>query len=365
MDVYFYTRMLMMRTKTLLLIIFVLFSLCLFPNIAQEPATVVLIDGLNSPRGISYDANGVLYVVESGVGGDLSVPGPFDGSVLLGFSGRISVLSNENLIPVVEYLPSAQVESAPGAPIEVLGAMDVELVDDELWFLTGHIMPDIYQTAMAIGLDFATRRAKYTLDFYAYELENETDRTGEYLSNPTDIEFFPESKIALIADTGANVIFRKGEDGSFNVLHVWEDNPVPTGIDISDEGSTYAIGFLSTYPFTVGTARVELYNAGNNELLVSYGNLTTVTDVLIEPNGTILAVQYAIFDIDLGGWQPNTGSLVAIAPDGTQTTLLSNLNFPYSITKNPVDGSYAISVNVVGDFGTGQVLGFSLATPTS
>jgi len=331
---------------------------------AQEPATVVLIDGLNSPRGISYSPDGTLYVVESGIGGDLSVLGPFDGPVLFGFTGRVLAWQNGELTPVVDYLPSAQVESAPGAPIEVLGTMDAEVAGDELWLLTGHILPNIQQSALAIGLDSTTYRTKYVLDLYAYELANETDSTGEYLSNPTDIEFFPESKIALIADTGANVIFRKGDDGSFTVLHVWADNPVPAGIDISDDGSTYAIGFLSGYPFTVGAGHVELYNADNNELLVSYGNLTTVTDVLIEPNGTILVVQYATFDIDLGGWQPNTGSLVAIAPDGTVSTVLSNLNFPYSIAKNPTNGSYAMSVNVVGEFGTGQVIGFSLATPT-
>jgi len=352
-----------MRIKMLLIVIFAFSSLCLFPNVAQEPITTVLVDGLNSPRGISYSPDGTLYVVESGVGGDLSVPGPFDGPVLFGFTGRVSAWQNGELTPVIDYLPSAQVESAPGAPVEVLGAMDAEIADDELWILTGHILPNMYQTAQAIGLDSATHRTKYVLDLYAYELENELDGTGEYLSNPTDIEFFPDSKIALIADTGANVIFRKGADGSFTVLHMWSDNPVPTGIDISDDGSTYAIGFLSGYPFTVGAGRVELYNTDNNELLVSYGNLTTVTDILIEPDGTILVVQYATFDIDRGGWQPNTGSLVAIAPDGTVSTILSNLNFPYSLARNPVNGLHAISVNAVGEFGTGQVLGFSLATP--
>lgn len=354
-----------MRAKMLLLVFFVLFSLSLLPTMAQEPAMVVLVGGLNSPRGISYSPDGTLYIAESGVGGNLSVPGPFDGPVLLGFSGRVLAWRNDNLTTVIDYLPSAQVESAPGAPIEVLGSMDVELAEDELWLLSGHILPNISQTALAIGFDANTLRIKHVIDLYAYELENETDGTGEYLSNPTDIEFFPEGKIALIADTGANVIFRKGEDDSFSVLHVWEDNPVPTGIDISDDGSSYDIAFLSGYPFAQGTGRVELYNADNDELLVSYGNLTTVTDVLIEPNGTILAVQYAIFDIDRGGWQPNTGSLVAIAPDGTVTTVLSDLNFPYSIAKNPADGSYAISVNTVGEFGAGQVIGFSLATPTN
>lgn len=353
-----------MRTKLSLLIIFIFSSLCLFPIMAQEPATVVLVDGLNSPRGISYSSDGTLYIAESGMGGEVSMPGPFDGPVLFGLTGRVSALQNGELTAVVEYLPSAQVESAPGAPIEILGAMDAELIDGELWLLTGHILPKIPQSALAIGLDSATLRTKYVLDLFAYELENDTDGTGEYLSNPTDIEFFPQSKIALIADTGANTIFRKAEDGSFTVLHVWEDNPVPAGVDISDDGLTYAIGFLSGYPFTAGAGRVELYNADNDELLVSYDNLTTITDVLIEPDGTILAVQYAAFDVDRGGWQPNTGSLIAIAPDGTITTVLSNLNFPYSITKNPVNDSYALSVNVVGDFGTGQVLGFSLATPT-
>ncbi|MDX2078503.1 MAG: ScyD/ScyE family protein [bacterium] len=353
-----------MRTKFLLLTFLALLTITVFPNMAQEPSYTVLLDGLNSPRGVNFSPDGVLYVVEAGNGGATSIPGPFDGPVQFGFSARVSAVVNNERVTLIDYLPSAQVESAPGAPIEVLGAMDVAILQDELWVITGHQLPGVTLTGLAIGYDTVQLRPFQVLDLYGYESENDVDGTGEFLSNPGSIAFMPNSKTALIVDSGANAVYRKAEDGAFTVLHTWDNNPVPTGVDFSDDGTIYALGFLSGYPFVTGAGRVDVYNADTDDLLVSYEGLTTVTDVIIEADGTILAVQYASFDIDRGGWQPNSGSVIAITPDGTITPVLSNLNFPYAIAKHPIDDLYAVSVNAVGELGTGQVITFSLLPPT-
>jgi hypothetical protein len=339
-----------------------LLSINIFGSLAQEPTYTVLLDNLNSPRRVTFSDDGVLYVVESGDGGEELIPGPFDGDVLFGLSAQVSAYRDGELVTVVDGLPSVQVQSAPGAPIEVLGAMDVAILDDELWVLTGHQLPDIDMAGTIIGYD-ADGEIFQTVDLAAYELANDTDGTGELFSNAASIEFYPNSTIALIADSGANAVLRKAEDGTITVTHVWENNPVPTGLSFSDDGTIYAVGFLSPYPFTAGTARVDVYNADTDDLLVSYEGLTTVTDVFIEADGTILAVQYALFDLELGGWQPNSGSLVAIAPDGTISTVLSNLNFPFGIAKHPTQDLYALTVNAVGELGTGQVITFSLIPP--
>lgn len=353
-----------MAKKWALFLIVVGVVITAFTSVAQEVSYTVLLEGLNQPRGVEYDANGVLYVVEAGRGGTDSIAGPFDGDVLFGFSSQVSAYQDGELTPVITYLPSAQVESAPGAPLEALGAMDVGFADGELWVLTGHQLPNISTSGLAIGFDSTTLRPIQVVDLYGYELANDTDGTLEFLSNGNSIEFYPDSKTALITDSGANAVFRKAENGAINPVLVWEDNPVPTGLDFSDDGTIYAVGFLSGYPFASETARVDVYNAETHDLLISYGGLTTVTDVLIEPDGTILAVEYAVFNIDLGGWVRDSGRIIAISPDGTITPLLSGLNFPYSISKNPVDGTYAISVNAVGDFGTGQVISMSISQPT-
>ncbi|HRF97612.1 MAG TPA: hypothetical protein PLZ51_20535, partial [Aggregatilineales bacterium] len=64
-----------MRTKMLLLTFLALLTIAIFPNMAQEPSYTVLLDGLNSPRGVNFSPDGVLYVVEAGNGGTASVPG--------------------------------------------------------------------------------------------------------------------------------------------------------------------------------------------------------------------------------------------------------------------------------------------------
>lgn len=353
-----------MAKKWALFLIMIGIITIIFTSVAQEASYTVLLSGLNQPRGVEYDANGVLYVVESGRGGSDSIPGPFDGAVQLGFSAQVSAYQAGELTPIITYLPSAQVESAPGAPVETLGAMDVGFASGELWVLTGHQIPNISASGLAIGFDSTTLRPIQVVDLYGYELANDTDGTLELLSNGNSIEFYPDSKVALITDSGANAVFRKAENGDINPVLVWEDNPVPTGLDFSDDGTIYAVGFLSGYPFAEGSARVDVYNAQTHDLLISYGGLTTVTDVLIEPDGTILAVEYAVFNIDLGGWVRDSGRIIAISPDGTVTPVLSGLNFPYSISKNPIDGTYAISTNAVGDFGTGQVILMSISQPS-
>lgn len=353
-----------MAKKWTLFLIVVGMMIVVFSSTAQEASYVVLLNGLNQPRNIEYDTNGVLYVVEAGRGGADSIPGPFDGAVQFGFSAQVSAYQNGRLTPITTYLPSAQVESAPGAPLEALGAMDVGFANGELWVLTGHQIPNITASGLAIGFDSATLRPIQVVDLYGYELANDTDGTLELLSNGNSIEFYPDSKVALITDSGANAVFRKAENGAINPILVWEDNPVPTGLDFSDDGAIYAVGFLSGYPFAQGSARVDIYNAETHNLLIRYSGLTTVTDVFIEPDGTILVVEYAIFNIDLGGWVPDSGRIIAISPDGTVTPVLSGLNFPYSISKNPIDGTYAISTNAVGDFGTGQVILMSISQPS-
>lgn len=342
-----------MRTRGILLTILLLLTVGVLPNVAQDDAFTILVDGLNNPRGLNFDANGVLYVAEAGLGGDIEIAGPF-GPALYGNTARISAVVDGETSVVIDYLPSMNMGG------EVLGAMDVLPTADLLWVVMGHEMSGVTLSGAVVSYDRIRLRPRMLFDVFGYEHQFDPDGTGELLANPTSIALSPDELTALFVDASGNALYRARFDGSLEVVKAWEDNPVPTAVAYNADGSQYAISFLTGFPFTKGAAYIEIYNSATDTLLMTYTDLTLLTDVMFDDDDTLLAVSYGEFNLDAGGWQPNTGSVIAVTPDGV-TPILTGLNFPYSIAKNPLDGSYAVSINAVSAAGEGAIITFSLS----
>src|SRR6266540_1525616 len=93
-----YIRSSTMIRKPLVVVLIALFFLLLIgPTVAQdatESAENVIAEGLNFPRGIVYDADGNLYIAESGAGGDLVMIEQEGVQITGGLTGQVSKIAS-------------------------------------------------------------------------------------------------------------------------------------------------------------------------------------------------------------------------------------------------------------------------------
>lgn len=319
-----------MRKYSLVAILIGLLLLAL-PAYAQDSNVVV--SGLNNPRGLFFDADGVLWIAEAGTGGDISAQsdlGPIN------FGGTAAVLKLEpgksQAEMVLGGLPSAQGFD------DVIGVNSIYGDADSLWIATGLGPLANPLVESVIQIDPATLRIRQILDLYAFEAANNPDEDF-IATNPADIAVSSDGTFYIL-DASGNDLLTWTQDGGLQLFHAWTDLPVPTAVDIDADGNLY-VGFLSAFPFEAGTARVEKWSP-DGELLDTYSGLTGVTDVLVAPDGTLYAVQIADAYGDLG-WNANTGSVVSLS-DEAITPVAEGLNFPYRMAWSP-DGALLVTIN--------------------
>lgn len=308
----------------------------------------VIVDGLQNPRAIYFDDAGTLYVVDAGNGGDQEAPGDF-GPVAYGYTSGVWTLEQGAEAPselIGGFMSMGYFQS-------VIGAADVAVTADTIWVLTAMGINDDDDTthpSALIGYDRATLEETTFVDLGAFEAENNPDG-DEVVSNPNDMAIAPDGTV-YIADSSGNSLLSWTEADGVQLVAAWEDLPVPTAVDVADDGSVY-VSFLSAFPFDRGTARIEKWLDG--ALVETYNDLTAVTDVFVAADGTVYAVQMSSGVSDTG-WVPNSGTVVAISPDGVITDLVTDLNFPYDIAQD-ANGVLYVTLNAAySEPGTGQVI---------
>ena len=127
---------------------------------------------------------------------------------------------------------------------------------------------------------------------------------------------------------------------------------MPTSIDFGPDGDLY-VGFLSGFPFATEGSRIERWSP-DGELVEGYEGLTLVTDVLVDDDGVIYAVEHAAGFGDRG-FIPDSGRVVTVSPDSGITPLLEGLRTPYGLAQAP-DGRLVVSVASADATGTGMVI---------
>jgi hypothetical protein len=318
---------------------------------------LVLADGLNHPRGLFYDADGVLWIAEVGTRGEVEVESA-TGPVMIGDLGRILSVDAMGGDPVValEGLPNKDYFQDFQ---DLVGAHDVIVADNTLWVLTGEgpgaeamegmETPFAYPFNSLIAIDWGTGEVTQTVDLGAFETENNPDN-DDVASNPVDMALAEDGTVYIV-DASANALLRWTADGGLEVFHVWEELPVPTAIDIDAEGNLY-VSFLSAFPFPEGGAMIEKWSP-EGELVETLTGLTAVTDVKIGQDGGVYAVQLGVFGEQ--GWTADSGSVVMVSADGV-TPVAEGLNFPYRLAQAP-DGSWAVTLNsAYSEADSGQVI---------
>ena len=316
--------------KVVVFLVFV-FALSL-PAIAQDDG--VIVDGLNAPRGIFYDADGNLWVVEAGQGGDLTVELEF-GPLGVGGSGALKMVAPDGTVEdVILNLPSQ------GPPGSARGAQDVMVTNDAIWLLVGETPENLLLSHSLLEIDRELHRIQTYVDLWTLEATQNPD--GDIV-NANPVGFFVSAEGRFyIANAGCNCVMTWAEGEEVSVFASWtiDDNPVPTSVAQGPDGSVY-VSFLTGFPFPQGGSRIEQYSA-DGELMNTVEGLTSVVDLLVADDGTIYAVEHGVFGDQ--GW--DAGRIVAVDADGNITEVMGGLTRPWGLATTPDGGLVVVDDSV-------------------
>jgi hypothetical protein len=276
----------MLRKAVWLLIAVVcLLSVAVVPALAQDMPPLPgeqIGEALDAPRGLAFDANGNLLAVSAGSGGELEVvmPGPEgDTNFRIGLTGRIvSIAPDGTSTNLIQGFPSYASE------METIGVYRAIPNGDSLWLVVNTGAPGAYWADSIVELDAATLHTKTVINLNDFEAVNDPDGAG-YDTNVSDIAWAADGTM-YITDAGGNDLLTWTPEAGLQLVAVWPDNPVPTSIEIAENGDIY-IGFLGA-GLAPGAGKIERWSGG--ELAETFSNLNAVSDILLDGD-TLYAVQ--------------------------------------------------------------------------
>lgn len=237
---------------------------------AQKGFTTVA-SGLNNPHGLTFGADGSLYIAEAGTGGSGPSLPSGDGSIVsYGATGSVTRLLGGTQTRILTGLPSLGDQTTSPTPgAGATGLQDLAFgKDGSLYGVIGLGADTSLQTTA--GPNFATlvkfnttnNSFEKIADLGAYESQNNPDGTTKD-SNPYSLAVLSDGSFA-VADAGANDVAGISADGkTLSTLGVLPTQPtpfkfgppriqaVPTGLVVGPDGMLY-VGELTGFPYPVG-----------------------------------------------------------------------------------------------------------------
>jgi hypothetical protein len=315
----------------------------------------MIVNGLDHPRGMVIGPDGALYIAEAGRGGS----GP---CVMLrgtpfcyGATGAVTRLRHYVTKRIASGLPS---HTAPGGT-DVNGPHAVAFDSaGKMLVANGLGMdPAMRSTFGSGGANFgflmrfdAQGTGTPVVDVSAYETKA-NPAGGPLDSNPFGL--LTDASGQVVVDAGGNDLLRVDPQGAVSTIATFPSRParstdsVPTSVAVGPDGAYY-VGELTGFPFAPGSARIYRVVAGQPPQIFREG-FTTIIGMAFAKDGTLYVLQHSS-----GPFMSGAGVLIKLAPDGTRTTISSELTSPTSVYVGPHGAVY------VTDFGRtiggGQVL---------
>ena len=295
-----------------------------------EFAPRVVVSGLHNPRGMTFGADGALYIAEAG---QVGVPGadtPF-------ITVRGAPLYYGETGAITRWEPGSRSEVLSGLPMlynagsgEVTGVHDVGFDGSgNLYYTIGlgadpaaRVGSELNQLGHLMRLPAGGTTPESVADVAGYEGAN-NPAGGPVDSNPFKLSVHDGG--VLVADAGANAILNVGFDGTIDVVSTLLNLPpgidaVPTSLALSDVGDIF-VSQLTGFPFPVGGAGV--FRVDDAGLSLIGDGFTNVIDLAYGADGWLYVLEFAhnglLSGDPTGGlWRlnPNTGFKELLMTDG-------------------------------------------------
>jgi hypothetical protein len=348
-----------MRRRLLRPLLFSLAVGLITASVAQAATTRVVMSGLDNPRGLAFGPEGALYVAEAGRGGagPCFSPPIRGGTMCYGATGAISRLWRGEQERVVSGLPSyaniATGEAAGPHDIGFLGRGSAKVTLG--WAGEGlprSALPGVGEQFGRLLQLSASGNLREVGDVTGYEFVTNPDH-GILDTNPYGLLEEPGSTV--VADAGGNSLVRVNANGEISTLATFPSraqgrstDSVPTAVAAGPDGAYY-VSELTGVPFAAGAANIYRVVPGQAPT-IAYGGFTTVIDLTFGPDGSLYVLEHSTGPVFFA----LPGRLTRIAPDGTRSTVIANLNRPTSVAVS-ADGTIYIS-NRGNAIGVGEVL---------
>lgn len=292
---------------------------CLLFHFAQSQTYSVVADSLRLPVGVEVDAQGRVWVTESGYGfndGAVSLVQP-DGSVwpvIVGLPSFFDTTTQEGIGPWHTLtLPNNQLAVTVGATGQVV-----------FFDLTG------FTPGVSAPLTLAN--STWALEIGVFVLGQGIPETDPY-SVAADA-----AGNLYVADAAANAIIKAKPSGQLSVFATFPGytNPLPFGppvVDavptriISKPGGGFYVCQLTGFPFLDGMSNI--YDVDSNGVVSIYASgLTQLTDLQLDAyTGDLYALQIGQFVLDPllpPGYAPNSSLVTRIKTNGDRSVVAQN-----------------------------------------
>jgi hypothetical protein len=332
-------------------------------------APPVIASGLTNPRGMTWGADGTLFVALAGNGGTNpavgeTLPPPLGPAVGGGPSAAVASIGPDGCpVAVATGLPSSLDQLG-----SVIGVADVAILGEQLYALVAggggsHGNPDEPAGLYRILADgsyelVADLQAWYKANPVAHPAEVEPD--GQWYA----MEAAPDGSALWVVESNGGQVVTVTPDGTVTrVADLSQGHPVPTGIALASEGGVY-VGYLTAVPFVDGTSRVD-HVAPDGTVSAVWTGLTMVTGIAVGPDGTLYAAEMATGDpasMEGPPFQPFTGRVVRQTGSDSLEEVATGMLFPVHLDLGPDGGLYVALPAVGANNGEGVILRLDPAT---
>jgi hypothetical protein len=356
---------------------------------AQIPSNyTVVATGLNAPRGLTFGADGSLYVAEGGTGGTnqtspaqcQQVPSPV-GPYFGGTTGDIKKIDPKGNVSVVASgFPSAQASVG-----DLSSVADVKFLNGQLYALIAgggcsHGNPTSPNGIAKVNTADGSWSIIADLSAYAMTHPGQYDNALDFEPDGVWFNMIPvegrlitiEPNRGIVVSVGPNGMARELIDISASQGHI-----VPTSLAARD-GDLY-VGNLLYFPILPNWSRIlRVSKDGSIEdnqipgmqppnpyyVSDSKAGLTTVTAVNFGPDGLLYALELADVPQSPPGYPaPGFGKVVRLQRSGEWQDVITELNVPTGMSWGPDGRLYISDFGAVPapTIGVGRIISFDVA----